>query len=209
MTHGLRRRSATIRRLGIGFLLFGAAIGCQGTDKLPASSLSPPPKLPSSLPAPSSSTGATSSTNQTPPTTRTSTPTTTPASAQTTAWNNNDMAARAGLNPKGTGQPAPIAAPTLPSTDSTMPLVPAGVPTGGRGSHHPTPEPSSPTYQPPTVLKDPTPPAPPAGSGATPIAPVSPPTADAPSAPALPSAGSVAAPSGPIAAPSMPLGSGH
>jgi hypothetical protein len=109
------------------------------------------------------------------------------------------------MTPTGIGQPAPIGVPKLPTTEGTMPLVPAGVPTGGRGSPPPA-EPIAPAYEPPPVLKDPTPPPPPATSGATPIAPVSPPTAEAaPSAPALPAGGSVAAPISGIEVPSMPL----
>lgn len=201
MTQGLRHRPATIRRLGIGLVLFGAAVGCQGTDKLPTSNLSPPPKLPSSLPAPS--------VGQTPLTAQTATPPARLPASQTTSWNNDEMPARGGLTQTGGMPSAPIAKPTLPTTGGNLPLIPADIPTGGRGSPPPPTEPLTPAYQPPTVLKDPTPPPPPATSSAAPSAPVSPPTAEAvPAAPALPSGGGIAAPSSPIAAPSLPLGSG-
>jgi hypothetical protein len=198
MTQGLRRRPATIRRLGIGLVLFGAAVGCQGTDRLPASNLSPPPRLPSSLPAPSVGPAA--------PAARTVAPSATPPGGQTTSWN-GEMPARAGLTQTGGVQPAPIARPTLPTTGGTLPLVPPDAPTGGRGSPPPPPEPTAPAYQPPTVLQNPTPPPPPVTSSAAPATPVSPPTTDVvPAAPALPSSGGVAVPASPIAAPSLPLG---
>lgn len=201
MTQGMRRRPATIRRLGFGLVMLGAAVGCQGTDKLPTSNLSPPPKLPSSLPAPTA--------GQTAPTARTPTSPATPSAGQATSWNTREASAHGGLTPTGGLQPAPIATPKLPTTGGNLPLVPADVPTGGRGSPPPPAEPTAPPYQPPMVLKDPTPPPPPAITGAAPAAPVGPPTADAvPSVPALPSGGGVTAPSSPIAVPSVPLGSG-
>jgi hypothetical protein len=193
MTHGLRRRPATIRRIGFGLVLFGAAVGCHGTDKLPTSNLPPPPKLPTSLPAPAVGQAAA--------------PTRTPPTGQPTSWNGGESTARAGLTQTGGVQPAPIARPSLPTTGGNLPLVSADTPTSGRGSPPPPAEPATPPYQPPMVLKDPLPPLPPPTPGETPTAPVSPPTAEViPAAPALPSGGDVAAPSSPIAAPSLPLG---
>lgn len=47
MAQGLRRRPARTRRLGIGLVVLGAAVGCAGPEKAPSAS------LPSSLPPPS------------------------------------------------------------------------------------------------------------------------------------------------------------
>lgn len=58
MTQGLRRRPARIRRLGIGLLMLGAVVGCQGPEKAPPASLGtlPPPRLGASTPAPKTTT---------------------------------------------------------------------------------------------------------------------------------------------------------
>ncbi len=200
MTQGLRQQPATASRLGIGLVLLGTALGCQGTDKVPSSSgLPPPPKLPATLPAPNAGAAGQPA--------RTAAPPVTPAT-NTQAFGGpvGESLARGGMSQAGVGQPPPIGTPTLPTTGGTLQLTPATARTTGRGSVVNTtpPEPSS-TYQPPPVLQNPIPPSPPAGAGSSTGAPVGPPTVSVTTAPALPAGPAATPPAGPIAVPSAPI----
>ncbi len=201
MTQGLRHRPAAVRRLGIGLVLFGAAVGCQGTDKAPTSSLPPlpPPKLPASQPTTwNGNSPAPAAGTQDRATATTST------TGQKASFNraDTDPMTPTGLSPAAqAGLPVPTVprnAAVFPRSPST-PATPTTPPSTDRSPTLPDPVGLS-SYNPPTVLKDPLPPAPPPINSPTPPASSSTPAAP-PALPTAPASPSVSPPNSPIVLP--------
>ena len=148
MTQGLRHRPATIRRLGFGLVMLGAAVGCHGTDKLPTSNLSPPPKLPSSLAGPERRSDRARRPGRPLPSGNTS-------RRPDDRLEPRETPARGGLTPTGGAAGADHRA-KPPTTGGNLPLAPADRPDRRPGIATAAAEPTAPTYQPPVVLEDPT-----------------------------------------------------
>ena len=190
MAQGLRRRPARIRRLGIGLVMLGAAVGCASTDKAPSAS------LPSSLPPPSGLKGASATT----PTPKATTPSTSNVAPIDNRQSNSMLPASdasAALrdiptNPSR-GQASPIGAPAMPypngslrSPQTTAPASPSGGTWNASGNPVIAPASTVPDLPAPGGLKNtspttdvPQPPAPPVMS-------VTPPTPAPGAAPTLP-----------------------
>lgn len=185
MAQGLRRRPARIRRLGIGLVVLGAAVGCAGPDKTPSASLPsslPPPRLPA---ATTTTTPKAASPAATTIDNRISNSAALPVTDPASALN--------GMPNPSRGQAGMISAPVVPGSAGNFRSQPATTPpansSGGTWSPGGTPVVSPvstiPELPAPGGLKNPSPTDVPQPPG-PPVTSVTPPTVTPGAAPALP-----------------------